>query len=340
MLNSNLASTALPENDCWPPTRKARGMTQQSPESVIRFGVDIGGTGIKAAPVDLSTGLLTADRIRIPTPQPATPAAVGAVVAQVVNHFGWTGPIGTTFPAAIKGGIAMTAANVDPSWIGTDIERTIGAVTGGHVRAVNDADAAGVAEIAYGAGRGQQGVVIMTTFGTGIGTALFLHGQLVPNTELGHLEINGKDAEKGASELVREKKGLSWAKWAKRVDEYLKHLEALFWPDMIIIGGGASRKADKFLPLLTVRTPVVAAALQNDAGIVGAAIVGIGDVTRPANHQDSPDSAPNVLPASQVEPPAKKATARRTPAKRTPAKTATPPPAKKAVAAKTTVPRA
>src|ERR1700712_1935996 len=320
MLNSNLASTALPENDCWPPTRKARGMTQQSPESVIRFGVDIGGTGIKAAPVDLSTGLLTADRIRIPTPQPATPAAVGAVVAQVVSDFAWTGPIGFAFPAAIKNGIAMTAANVDKSWIGTDIEASIGAATSTEVRALNDADAAGVAELAYGAGKGHDGVVIVATFGTGIGTALFLHGQLVPNTELGHLEIDGKDAEKEASEIVRERKGLSWAKWAKRVDRYLKELEALFWPDLIIIGGGASRKADKFIPLLTVRPPVVPAALQNDAGIVGAAIVGGGDVTPPAPPRDA-----------LVPPPAKKAAprARRAPVN-APAKTA----AKAAPAAK------
>lgn len=257
-------------------------MSQPDPGSSIHFGVDIGGTGIKAAPVDLSTGHLTTARQRLVTPQPSTPKAVADVVAQVVSHFGWTGPIGVAFPAAVKRGVAMTAANVDKSWISTNIEKAIGAVTGTQVSAINDADAAGVAELAYGVGRGQEGVVIMTTFGTGIGTALFLHGQLVPNTELGHLEIDGQDAEKGASEIVRERMGLSWEKWAKRVNVYLKHLEALFWPDLIIIGGGASRKADKFLPLLTVRTPVVAAALQNDAGIVGAAIVATGDVTRPA----------------------------------------------------------
>ena len=227
---------------------------------------------------------------------------MASVVAEAVSHFQWTGPFGAAFPAAVKNGIAMTAANVDKSWIGTSIEQALGAVTRTDVRAINDADAAGVAEITYGAGKGQEGVVIMTTFGTGIGTALFLHGQLVPNTELGHLEINGKDAEKGASELVREKKGLSWARWAKRVDEYLNHLEALFWPDMIIIGGGASRKADKFLPLLTVGTPVVAASLQNDAGIVGAAVVATGDVTRPAELAGAP--------ARKTAPPA-----RRTPAK-------------------------
>ena len=307
-------------------------MTAKNSESTIRFGVDIGGTGIKGAPVNLATGLLTADRVRIATPQPATPAAIGAVVAQIVSHFNWTGPIGAAFPAAIKNGIAMTAANVDKSWIGTDIEASLGAATGTEVRAVNDADAAGVAELAYGSGKGHEGVVIMVTLGTGIGTALFLHGQLVPNTELGHLEIDGKEAEKEASELVREKKGLSWAKWAKRVDRYLNHLESLFWPDLIIIGGGASLKADKFLPLLTVRTPVVAAALQNDAGIVGAAIVGVGDVTRPAEHQNSPASAPNPVVqklAAAEAAPVSRSVAKRAPAKKAPSKQA---PAKKAPA--------
>ncbi len=249
--------------------------------SSIHFGVDIGGTGIKGAPVDLSTGRLTAERVRIPTPQPATPEAVGKVVAELVQHFDWTGPIGVTFPAAIKNGEALTAANVDKSWIGTNIEQALSASTGNKVIVVNDADAAGVAEMVYGAGRGQHGVVLMTTFGTGIGTALFLHGQLLPNTEFGHIEIDGKDAEKAASEIAREKKGLSWAKWAKRVDRYLRRLEGLFWPDIIIIGGGASRKADKFIPLLKVKATVVPATLQNDAGIVGAAVVAASaDVTR------------------------------------------------------------
>jgi polyphosphate glucokinase len=186
-----------------------------------------------------------------------------------------------TFPAVIKGGVALTAANVDKSWIGTNIEQTLSAATATKVVAVNDADAAGVAEMVYGAGRGQHGVVLMTTFGTGIGTAVFLHGQLLPNTEFGHIEIDGKDAEKAASEIAREKKGLSWSKWAKRVDRYLKRLEALFAPDIIIIGGGASRKADKFIPLLKLRATVVPATLQNDAGIVGAAVVAASaDVTR------------------------------------------------------------
>ena len=285
-----------------------------SRSSAIQFGVDIGGTGIKGAPVDLSTGRLTAERVRLATPHPATPEAVGKVVGQVVSHFGWTGPIGATFPAAIKNGVALTAANVDKSWIGTNIEDTLAAATGDRVAAVNDADAAGVAEMVYGAGRGQHGVVIMTTFGTGIGTAVFLHGQLLPNTELGHIQIDGEDAEKGASEIAREKKGLSWAKWAKRVDRYLKELEDLFWPDIIIIGGGASRKADKFIPLLTVRTKVVPAALQNDAGIVGAAVVaGSVDVTR-----SDVRHVTKAQPAKQSA--AKRTATKRTATKRAPAK--------------------
>jgi polyphosphate glucokinase len=291
--------------------RSASGNTS----GAIHFGVDIGGTGIKGAPVDVRTGQLTHERVRLATPHPATPQAVASVVAQVAGSFGWNGPIGATFPAAVKNGVAMTAANVDKTWIGTSIEQTLSAATGTPVSAVNDADAAGVAEVMYGAGRGQQGVIIMTTFGTGIGTAVFLHGQLVPNTELGHIEIDGKDAEKAASELVREKKGLSWKSWAKRVDRYLTTLEALFWPDLIIIGGGASRKADKFLPHLSLRTSVVPAALQNDAGIVGAAVVASGDVTRPARDAASgPAKAAGRSTAAPV---------RTAPTKRTPAKRAT-----------------
>jgi polyphosphate glucokinase len=307
--------------------------------SSIHFGVDIGGTGIKGAPVDLATGQLTAERVRIATPQPATPEAVGKVVAEVVNHFGWKGPIGVTFPAAIKGGVALTAANVDKKWIGTNIEQTLSAATGTKVVAVNDADAAGVAEMVYGAGRGEHGVVLMATFGTGIGTAVFLHGQLLPNTEFGHIEIDGKDAEKGASEIAREKKGLSYKKWAKRVDRYLQRLEALFAPDIIIIGGGASRKGDKFIPLLKTRAKVVAATLQNDAGIVGAAVVAASvDVTR-SDVRHVTKAQPARAPQATKRPAAKRTTAKRTTAvTRTAAKKASPAkaaPAKRATAAKT-----
>ena len=235
------------------------------------LGIDIGGTGIKGAPVDLAAGALAADRHRIPTPHPATPGAVADVVAEVCDHFAWTGPVGCTFPAVIKGGVARTAANVDDAWIGTDVAALLGARTGRDVAVVNDADAAGLAEVAYGAGRGVAGTVVVVTLGTGIGTALFVDGTLVPNTELGHLELDGVDAETEASARVREDEDLSWKKWAKRVDAYLDELEALVWPDLVIIGGGVSKKADRFLPRLTSATPVVPAALHNEAGIVGAA---------------------------------------------------------------------
>ncbi|WP_131787352.1 polyphosphate--glucose phosphotransferase [Protofrankia symbiont of Coriaria ruscifolia] len=257
------------------------------------FGVDIGGTGIKGAPVDIDEGTLAAPRFRLPTPQPAQPAAITKTVAEVVAHFGWTGPVGAAFPAVIKGGVARTAANIDPSWVGTDVAATLGSVLPGGVAVINDADAAGVAEMAFGAGRDVGGVVVMTTFGTGIGTAVFLHGQLVPNTELGHLEIGGHDAETKASEAAREREDLSWEKWAKRVTRYLSALEALLWPDLIIIGGGASRKADRFLDRLEVGTKIVPAQLQNEAGIVGAALfAGASDQTRPKVTTRSPRRRP------------------------------------------------
>jgi polyphosphate glucokinase len=234
---------------------------------------------VKGAPVDPDTGDLAADRYRVRTPHPATPGAVAEVVAQVVGHFDWQGPVGATFPAVVKDGVARTAANVDSSWIGTDISAVLSEATGQQVTAVNDADAAGIAEMAFGAGRGRNGVVIMATLGTGIGTAVFLHGRLLPNTELGHLEVDGVDAETRASEAAREREGLSWEKWAHRLTRYLRHLEDLLWPDLIILGGGVSKKAERFLPLLQVRTEVVAAQLKNNAGIVGAAVAGQRDVT-------------------------------------------------------------
>lgn len=244
------------------------------------FGIDIGGTGIKGAPVDVRQGTLAAPRFRIETPQPATPEAVAEVAGEVVRHFGWSGPIGATFPAVIKSGVARTAANVDRSWIDTDVAAVLTEACGGEVTVLNDADAAGIAEMMYGAGRDQPGVVIVATFGTGIGTALFVNGQLLPNTELGHLQIDGQDAETRASELAREKEGLSWGKWAKRVSRYIRELEALLWPDLVILGGGASKKSGKFLPLLEVRTRVVPAQLLNEAGIVGAALAAGGDQAR------------------------------------------------------------
>lgn len=237
------------------------------------LGIDIGGTGIKGAPVDVKTGKLLAERFRIPTPHPALPNAVADVVEQVAAHFDYKGPAGVTFPAVIKQGIVYTAANVDPSWIGTNAGDLFSSHLGGPVTVVNDADAAGIAEMRFGAGRDRKGVTIMLTLGTGIGSAIFLDGHLLPNTEFGHLKIRGKDAERRASEKVREDKGLSWKQWSKRFAEYLAELERLFSPDLFIIGGGASKKADKFLSFLTTRTEViiVPALMQNDAGIIGAA---------------------------------------------------------------------
>ena len=237
------------------------------------LGVDIGGTGIKAAPVDVAAGRLLAERQKIDTPHPATPDAVATVVAGLVKSFTWSGPVGITFPGVVTDGVTRTAANVDAGWIGLDARALLGQATGLEVSVLNDADAAGVAEMAFGAGKGTAGTVVLLTFGTGIGSALFVDGVLVPNTEFGHIEIRGKDAEKRASEHARELHDLGWEKWAGRVDEYLRHLEALLSPGLFIIGGGISRKADKFVPLLTgIRARVVPAAMLNDAGIVGAAM--------------------------------------------------------------------
>lgn len=236
------------------------------------LGIDIGGSGIKGAPVDIKKGSFTAERHRIPTPQPSLPNDVGDVVAEIARHFEWKGPIGCTFPAIIKDGVAYSAANVDPSWIGTNGQQLIAEKTGCPTILVNDADAAGIAEMEFGAGRGEKGLVILLTLGTGIGSAFFINGILVPNTELGHLEIRGKDAEARASDRVREEKDLSWEKWAERLDEFFQRVEFLFSPDLIIIGGGVSKKHDRFLPLLHTRARMVPAQLFNDAGIVGAAL--------------------------------------------------------------------
>jgi len=237
------------------------------------LGIDIGGSGIKAAPVDVTTGTFTAPRIKVPTPRPALPRPVADAVKGLVADFGWTGPAGITFPGVVIDGVTWSAANLDPAWVGLDAQALLGKAAGRTVSMLNDADAAGLAEMKFGAGAGERGTVLMLTFGTGIGSALFADGELVPNTELGHIQIHGKDAEERASERAREEHNLSWEKWASRVDDYLKHVEALIWPSLFIIGGGISRKGDKFIPMLTsVRGRVVPAKLQNDAGIVGAAM--------------------------------------------------------------------
>ena len=241
------------------------------------LGVDIGGSGIKAAPVNTRKGELVEDRERIPTPQPSTPEAVAGTVAELVKHFGWEGPIGCAFPAIIKGGVTYSAANVDKAWIGTDAERLLEHKTGCKVHMINDADAAGVAEMRFGAGRGRSGVVFVLTLGTGIGSAVFVDGVPMPNTELGHLMMKTRshgtvEAEHYASERMRGEEDLGWDEWAERVNEYLAMVEALFSPDLFILGGGVSKKHGKFLPLLDTLAPVVPAELRNEAGIIGAAV--------------------------------------------------------------------
>lgn len=236
------------------------------------LGIDVGGSGIKGAPVDTKTGLLLAERYRIETPERAKPKDVAKVVKQIAREFHWNGPIGCGFPAVIQRGIARSAANIHASWIGQDVEALFSQYTDCPVRVLNDADAAGLAEMRFGAGQGRTGVVLIITIGTGLGSALFTNGQLVPNTELGHLEINGMDAETHASDAAREREALSWPAWGQRLDVYLHTVTRLFWPDLLIIGGGASKKLPKFAEQLTVTTELLPAQLRNEAGIVGAAL--------------------------------------------------------------------
>ncbi len=244
------------------------------------FGIDVGGSGIKGGIVDMDTGSLIGERIKLLTPQPATPSAVAKTIAEVVHGFGWTGPLGVTYPGVVTHGVVQTAANVDKTWIGTNARDVISAeLDGQDVVILNDADAAGLAEEHYGAGKNQSGLVVLLTFGTGIGSALIHNGTLIPNTEFGHLEVGGKEAEQRAASSVKERNGWSYEKWTKQVTRVLVAIENAIWPDLFIAGGGISRKADKWLPLLENRTPVVAAALQNTAGIVGAAMAATSDVT-------------------------------------------------------------
>ena len=244
------------------------------------FGIDIGGTGIKGAPVDLATGKLVSERKKIATPRPATPDAVTEVVKEVTQSFGWTGITGATFPGVVLNGTIRSAANVDKTWIGTDAAALFAKAIGTDVAVLNDADAAGIAEMTFGAGVGVKGSVLMLTFGTGVGSALFTDGVLVRNTEFGHIEIRGKDAEKRASERGKADHGWSWKEWTVRVSEYLQHIEALISPNLIIVGGGISKESDKWVPMLTgIQAKIVPAALQNDAGIVGAAMAASGAAT-------------------------------------------------------------
>jgi len=236
------------------------------------LGIDVGGSGIKGAVVDLATGTLLGARRRVVTPSPATPRAVAKAVARLVARLEWEGPLGCTVPVVVQDGVVRTAANIDPSWIGTDGAALIGGATGLPVTLLNDADAAGIAEMRLGAGRGRKGVVLLLTFGTGIGSALFIGGRLVPNTELGHLVMWGGSAEHRAAASAKTAEDLSWAKWAKRVDKYLAYVENIFWPDLLIAGGGVSRDHQQWLPLLHTRAEIVPARFRNNAGIIGAAL--------------------------------------------------------------------
>jgi polyphosphate glucokinase len=237
------------------------------------LGIDIGGSGIKAAPVDLTTGTFTKERIKVTTPQPADPEPVAEAVGGLVKQFRWSGPVGIDFPGVVVNGVTRTAANLTKNWLGQDAKALFEKATGLAVTVLNDADAAGVAEMKFGAGAGRDGTVLMLTFGTGIGSALFTDGVLVRNTEFGHIEVRGKDAERRASERVRVEHDLDWGAWAGRVEEYLSHVIALLSPSLVIIGGGVSRKSDKFLPKIHhLPAEIVPAMLHNDAGIVGAAM--------------------------------------------------------------------
>ncbi|WP_047240361.1 polyphosphate--glucose phosphotransferase [Corynebacterium epidermidicanis] len=239
----------------------------------LGFGIDIGGSGIKGAVVDLDTGELATERIRIPTPQPATPDAVAATVAQLVSLAEWEGPVGITLPSVVLAQRALTAANIDPAWVDLDVHELFSsALPARDLTVLNDADAAGLAEATFGVTEARSGACILLTFGTGIGSAFLLEGELFPNTEIGHLLVDGKEAEHRASAAIKDNKGLSYAQWAKRVDKVLHEYERLFRPTAFIVGGGISRKHEKWVPLLTVSTPVIPAQLRNNAGIVGAAM--------------------------------------------------------------------
>ncbi len=250
-------------------------MSDDAAQNKPVLGIDIGGSGIKGAPVDLATGELTTDRLKIATPEQSTPQNVAKVVGQIVDHFSdqiGDGPLGVTIPAVVTHGRTRSAANIDKSWIDAEAEKIFEDHLGRDIMLVNDADAAGMAEVRYGAAKDHPGLVVLTTLGTGIGTAIIYRGVLVPNSELGHIEVDGHDAETRAASSAKEREDLSYKVWATtRLQRYYEVLEALLWPDLIVVGGGVSRKADKFLPLLKLKSPIVAAELQNSAGIVGAA---------------------------------------------------------------------
>jgi len=236
------------------------------------LGIDIGGSGIKGAPVDIEHGKLLAARYRTATPKPAKPRPVAETVAQIARHFDWKAPVGCGYPGVVREGVTLSAANIHKDWIGTDARSLFTEASGCPTYLINDADAAGMAEMRFGAGRGQNGVVLVVTIGTGLGTALFVNQKLVPNTEFGHIEIECFDAESRASDAARKRDRLSWKRWAARFNLYLQKIEQLLSPDLIILGGGASKKQDRFIPLLSVKARVLPAELLNEAGIIGAAL--------------------------------------------------------------------
>jgi polyphosphate glucokinase len=247
------------------------------------LGIDVGGTGMKGGIVQLGegpgTGTVVGKRFRIPTPQPAVPGSVAEVLAQITAELDARPdapppglPVGVDFPAVIQGGVCRTATNIDPSWIGTDVDGLFSECLGRPVSTLNDADAAGLAEVRFGAGRGVQGTVLVITLGTGIGAGLFRDGELVPNVELGTIELDGAVAESRASAAAREREGLDWPEYAERLQRYFSYVERIFYPDLFIVGGGISKRPDDYLPLLKLRTPIVPASLKNNAGIVGAAL--------------------------------------------------------------------
>ncbi|MBN1950469.1 MAG: ROK family protein [Bacteroidales bacterium] len=237
------------------------------------LGIDFGGSGIKGAPVDTKEGVLLAERYRIPTPNPANPENVIQVIKKIANSFKWDGPIGIAFPAVVQNGIVKTASNIDQSWIGMNAAKMVRQATGLPALVVNDADAAGMAEMKFGAGKGMNGLVLLVTVGTGIGTVLFSQGKLVPNSELGHIYLpSGREAEEFASDATRKKENLEWNEWGQRFNVYLKEMERLFWPELIIIGGGVSKKKQLFINELDLHTKLTIASAKNEAGIIGAAL--------------------------------------------------------------------
>lgn len=264
----------------------------------LAIGIDVGGSGIKAAVVDIDAGKFASERLRVATPTPATPEAVIASIGRIVrrlakaNALGSVTPVGVGLPGVAMGNTLMTAANIDAGWIGFPVVERMRKATGRTVRIVNDADAAGIAEMRFGVGRDRAGVVIFLTLGTGVGSGVFVDGILVPNTEFGQMEIRGRPAERRSAAAARIRRGLSWKAWAQDLDEHLHRIDELMWPNLMILGGGVSKQGDRYIPRLTVRCPVVAAQLRNDAGIVGAAIVAIEGIGRPGMAEAPPVASP------------------------------------------------